>query len=130
MNKVVHFEIPVSNMETARQFYAGVFGWQLQDWPMPDGTTYVGVRTVPVDEATRIPTEPGAINGGLIKRAGEAKAPIITLNVDSIDEHLSKISAAGGRLVKGKEDVLGMGFHAYVADPEGNVLGLWEDAKK
>ena len=27
-------------------------------------------------------------------------------------------------------DMMGMGFYAYISDPDGNVLGLWEDAKK
>jgi CheY-like chemotaxis protein len=29
-----------------------------------------------------------------------------------------------------KIDMQGMGFYAYVTDPEGTVLGLWEDAPK
>ncbi|MGZ5352830.1 MAG: VOC family protein, partial [Actinomycetota bacterium] len=31
MNKVVHFEIPVDDVERASAFYASIFGWELQD---------------------------------------------------------------------------------------------------
>ena len=34
----------------------------------------------------------------------------------------------GGKTVWGREPVGGMGFAAYFADSEGNVLGLWQTA--
>ncbi|TSC98024.1 MAG: glyoxalase/bleomycin resistance protein/dioxygenase, partial [Candidatus Peregrinibacteria bacterium Greene1014_49] len=65
MNGVVHFELPVDDLARARAFYS-TFGWNLQDWPMPDGSTYVGIHTTPIDEKTRLPLEVGAINGGML----------------------------------------------------------------
>ncbi|MBI3619301.1 VOC family protein [Candidatus Peregrinibacteria bacterium] len=129
MDKVVHFEIPVNDLDEARKFYS-IFGWELQDWPMPDGSTYVGVRTVSVDEKTRIPKEPGAINGGIMKRTKDVKAPVLAINVSSLDEKIKQVEKAGGSLVMPKVEMMGMGFYAYVQDPSGNVVGLWEDAKK
>ncbi|MBI1812870.1 hypothetical protein HY285_05315 [Candidatus Peregrinibacteria bacterium] len=61
---------------------------------MPDGSTYVGVRTI------------------------------------SVDEKIKQVGKAGGSLVMPKVEMMGMGFCAYVKDPSGNVIGLWEDAKK
>lgn len=130
MDKIVHFEIPVDDLEKARGFYGSIFGWQLDDWKMPDGSTYIGVRTVPVDEKTRMPTEPGAINGGILKRNEHTKTPIMAINVASIDERVKQIEAAGGKVVMPKVDVMGMGYYAYFRDPAGNVMGLWEDIKK
>ncbi len=129
MDPLVHFEIPVDDLEQARGFYSSIFGWSLMDWPMPDGSTYIGVHTTPIDEKTRMPLKPGSINGGIMKRSKTAKAPIFAISVASIDEYVKKIEAAGGKTVSPKVD-LGMGFYAYVTDPAGNVLGLWEDAKK
>lgn len=128
MDKVVHFEIPVEDLEQARNFY-GIFGWGLQDWPMPDGSTYIGVHTTPIDEKTRIPLEPGAINGGIMQRNAQAKTPIMAIQVDSIDKRIKQIEAKGGKVVMPKMDMMGMGFYAYFADPSGNVIGLWEDKK-
>ncbi len=130
MNGVVHFELPADDLSRAKEFYGSIFGWKLQDWPMPDGSTYIGVHTTPIDEKTRLPLKPGAINGGIMKRSAMAKAPIFAINVSSIDEKVKMVEAAGGKVVMPKMDMMGMGFYAYVSDTEGNVIGLWEDAKK
>jgi predicted enzyme related to lactoylglutathione lyase len=130
MNKVVHFEIPADDLARAKKFYSQLFGWHVQDWTMSDGSVYVGVRTVEIDEATHTPKEPGAINGGIIKRDAISRTPQVTVNVPSIDEHLERVKAAGGNVLKGKTSVDNMGFYAYVSDTEGNLLGLWEDAKR
>ena len=64
MRKVVHFEIPADDLGRAKEFYGSVFDWQLQDM---EGMDYTSVTTVPVDDQ-QIPSEPGAINGGLFAR--------------------------------------------------------------
>lgn len=69
MDKVVHFEIPVDDLDRAKKFYSSIFGWELQYYQFAGGMTYTGVRTVPVDEKTYMPKEPGAINGGMMKRS-------------------------------------------------------------
>lgn len=129
MKKVVHFEIPADDLERAKKFY-GIFDWQLSDWPMGDGSVYVGVTTVPIDEQTYMPKEPGAINGGLVKRDAYIKTPQVTINVPSVDEYVEKVKKEGGKVVKPKQEIQGMGYFAYVNDTEGNLLGLWEDIKK
>jgi uncharacterized protein len=129
MNGVVHFEIPADDMERARKFYS-LFGWDLQDYPMPDGSKYIGVRTVPVDEATHMPKEAGAINGGMMQRSEKVKAPVFAINVSSVDDYVSKVEAAGGKVVMPKTEMGGMGYYAYVMDTESNVIGLWESIKK
>lgn len=130
MDKVVHFEIPFDDLDRAKKFYSSIFGWEIQDWPMPGGVTYTGVRTVPVDEKTYMPKEPGAINGGMTKRTQDVSAPIITIHVSSIDEYIKKIESAGGKAVMPKGEVPDMGFYSYFIDSEGNVIGLWESLKK
>ena len=128
MKKVVHFEIPADDLERAKKFYS-IFGWQMQDWPMADGSVYVGARTVETDETTYQPKEPGAINGGIVLRDQYTKTPSIAINVPSVDEYIERVKQAGGNIVKPKQSIDGMGFYAYVSDTEGNLLGLWEDVK-
>ncbi len=129
MDRVVHFEIPADDMARVKQFYGSIFGWELVDMPMPGGMNYTMVRTVPVDEK-HMPKEPGAINGGMMHRTPGVSAPVIAMNVGSVDDYVKKVEAAGGKVVMPKMEVGGMGFYAYVADTEGNVIGLWEDIKK
>jgi hypothetical protein len=130
MDKVVHFEIPFDNLDRAKKFYSSIFGWELQDYQFPGGLTYTGIKTVPVDEKTHMPTEPGAINGGMTKRTRDVSAPIITIHVSSIEEYTRKIEAAGGKSVMPKQEVPDMGYYSYFIDSEGNVIGLWETMKK
>ncbi len=130
MDPIVHFEIPVDDLPRAKKFYGSIFGWKLEDWPMPDGSVYIGVHTTPIDEKTRMPLKPGAINGGIMKRTAHAKTPVFAINVASVDDYVKKVEAAGGKVVKPKEEIMGMGYYAYIADPDGNTVGLWEDGKK
>ena len=87
-------------------------------------------RTVDVDETTFLPKEPGAINGGIVKRDAISRTPQVTVNVASIDDHLEKVKAAGGAILRGKTKVENAGYYAYVSDTEGNLLGLWEEIKR
>jgi hypothetical protein len=125
MPKVVHFEIPADDLDRAKGFYGSVFGWQLQSMPM-DGGEYTIVMTTPVNPETQMPLEPGAINGGMMKRDERTPAPVITIDVEGIDDALKQIEAEGGSTVTPRTPIPGMGAFAYFKDPEGNVLGLWE----
>jgi predicted enzyme related to lactoylglutathione lyase len=122
MDKVVHFEIPFDNKQRAMKFYTDTFGWQLMDMPQ---MSYVMARTTDVD-AKQMPKQPGAINGGMFQRPQEAPYPTIYLNVNSIDEALKRVAAAGGRVVTPNTPIPGMGAYARVADTEGNIIGVFQ----
>ncbi len=123
MGKVVHFEIPADDVARAKEFYGSIFDWQLQDMP---GMDYTIVQTVPVDDK-QVPTEAGAINGGMMPRTAETPGPVITIDVDSIDDALKQVEAGGGEAVRPRTEIPGMGAFAYFKDTEGNVVGLWEN---
>jgi predicted enzyme related to lactoylglutathione lyase len=123
--RVVHFEIPYDDGDRARSFYEQNFGWQLVTLPEMGGYTLVSSGP----SGDRGPTEPGYINGGMLSREQAAHSgPVIVVDVDSIDAKLVKIEETGGKVVVGRTAVGDMGFAAYFADPEGNVMGLWENA--
>jgi uncharacterized protein len=129
MDGVAHFEIAVDDKEKAKAFYGAVFGWQINDFPVPmgDGTaTYTTAMTTPTDPETMQPTAPGAINGAIVERRDKLTGPVITVYVTSIDDTLAKVTAAGGTVVEGRQEIPGMGAYAYVTDVSGNVVGLWE----
>ncbi|HLU60164.1 MAG TPA: VOC family protein [Pseudonocardia sp.] len=122
MRSVVHFEIPADDVARAKEFYRSVFDWQLEDMP---GMDYTFARTTEVDE-NQMPVTPGAVNGGLVPRSSETPTPVLTIDVESIDQALEQVKAAGGQVVRERTEVPGMGAYAYCTDPEGNTLGLWE----
>ncbi|BCJ72951.1 hypothetical protein CS0771_24950 [Catellatospora sp. IY07-71] len=120
----MHFELPADDVERARTFYTDTFGWQLDDMPELD---YIWVRTVATDDRGA-PAEPGAINGGMTARQDPVTGPVITIEVEDIDTALAKVVACGGRVVQERAAVGTMGFTAYIADTEGNTIGLWQNA--
>lgn len=123
MNPVVHFEIPVADMKTAKEFYKKVFGWKIASMD----PSYAMITTV-VPEG--VATAPCGINGGMMMKAKDAKAPVIVVSVPSIDKHVMKIEKAGGKITLKKMSVHDIGFYARFKDLDGNVLGLWEEIKK
>ena len=121
-NEVVHFEIPVDDRDRAMSFYESVFGWDMQHYPE---LQYTIAGTVPVGD-DQLPTERGAINGGLMDRSKETPNPVITIDVDSIDDALKRVEAEGGSVITPRTPIPNMGAFAYFTDSEGNVMGLFE----
>jgi len=124
--QVVHFEIPVDDMDRAQDFYRDAFGWQLTTMPE---MRYTLVSTTPAGPDGR-PSEPGAINGGMLARQAPITAPIVTIDVDDIDDALATVEKLGGRSVISRQAVGEMGFSAYFTDTEGNLIGLWQTARQ
>ena len=124
-DSVVHFEIPVDKMERAQKFFKETFGWSINAIPEMG---YAMLGTTPSNAEGR-PTEPGAINGGMLERQDPVKYPVVTIHVDNIDDAEKRIQKNGGKMVRKKMAVGDMGFAAYFQDTEGNVVGLWETAK-
>ncbi len=120
--RVVHFEIPFDDGDRARAFYRDAFGWNINEIPEMH---YSIVQTGPVDEAG-YPTEGGYIGGGMLKRESPTDRPVITIEVDDIDEALATVESLGGMGVVGRQEVGEMGWAAYFRDVEGNLMGLWQ----
>ena len=126
MDKVVHFEVPVDNLQRAQDFYKSIFGWKITEVP---GMPYWIVHTVETDEQ-QMPKESGAINGGFFKKEeGEYLSPVIVINVPDIDVYIKNIEQAGGKIVLPTNQVGDFGLYARFVDTEGNVVGIWQDLK-
>lgn len=121
--RVVHFEIPFDDGERARAFYAEAFGWEVSAMPDLD---YTIVSTGPSAETG--PTESGYVNGGMAQRGENFTAPTVVVDVEDIDAALEKIEGLGGTTLLTRTPVGEMGFSAYFRDPEGNAVGLWQNA--
>ena len=124
-NKVVFFEIPASNFTQAKEFYERVFDWKVELWGEEGAMAY----TTPVDKDQN-PTEPGGINGGFYKRKSNHDQPSFGVETADIDKTLAAIEKAGGKVVTPKHSLGEHGFMADFADPEGNVMALWQRHEK
>jgi predicted enzyme related to lactoylglutathione lyase len=130
MNKIVHFEIVAEDTARAINFYSKVFGWEIKKVGGGE-MDYWLINSSPANT-------PGAINGGLRKEMGIDKkeqtrsinAFICTIEVQKIDETLSKIEEQGGKIMRPKMPVHGVGLLAYCLDSEGNIFSVLEPEKR
>lgn len=113
MSKVVHFEIPADDPDRAVAFYRDALGWEVSRF---GEEPYWLVRGGADDE-------PGA-NGALLNRDGLHHSPVLIVAVEDIDQAVSRVQRHGGKVAQGKLPVPGVGWSAYVIDPEGNTIGL------
>ena len=122
MNRVIHFELPATDMSRVQSFYGGVFGWQLADMGAEMGH-YVLAATAESDE--RGPKQPGAINGGIFPADGSQPAvPSFVIEVDDLHAHIAKVQAAGGTVTGEPQTIPGVGLLAMFSDTEGNRLSM------
>ena len=117
MERPVHFEITADNPERAVKFYTKVFGWEIKKWEGP--IEYWMVMTGPKEQ-------PG-IDGGLMRRSPPITTGTVnTVGVASLDESIKKVVDSGGKVVRPKSAVPGVGWFAYCADTEGNIFGMMQ----
>ena len=110
---ITHVDIPVSDVAKATEFYADLFGWQIRELP--------GFEGYPMWMA------PNGISGGGLAPAGQGlTVPRSYVEVDSIDEVLTKAEARGATVVMPKTPISDTSWFAIFADPDGNVIGLFE----
>ncbi|OFV82846.1 MAG: hypothetical protein A2W26_12675 [Acidobacteria bacterium RBG_16_64_8] len=115
MARIAHFEIVAKDVERARKFYEQAFDWKFEQW---GGIDYWLATTGPEGE-------PG-INGAITSDMGMNQSVIDTVVVQSLDDSVDRVVAAGGSVVRPRTEVPGMGFVAYCKDTEGNVVGIFE----
>ena len=122
MSRVVHFEIHASEPQALIAFYTEVFAWTFTRWGEAD---YWLVQT---GEAG----QPG-IDGGLVLRHGPRPgaadavgAFVCTVDVASLDDTLARAQRAGASVALPRMPVAGVGWLAYLKDPDGNLFGTMQ----
>lgn len=122
MPRVVHFEIHGSDPERLVAFYTDLFDWQITKWdgPMDYWLVTTGSGT------------PG-IDGAILRRMGGAPAAgqavnayVCTVDVPDLDATLARAGKLGAGVAVPRMAVPGIGWLAYVRDPDENILGLMQ----
>ena len=117
---IVHFEIPANDVGNLSNFYSQVFGWKFEKAPMP-GFDYWLISTGPRGKS---------VGGGMYKKEGQAEKPRNFIGVENIDAAIMEFKGAGGTEVVGKAEVPGQGWTFIGADPEGNMIALWQQVSQ
>jgi uncharacterized protein len=121
-NVINWFEIYTSDFDRAKKFYTDVFKYELTDLPMgSDNHPEMKYATFPGD-----PKGWGA-SGALVKM--DVAKPgmggtLVYFITEEINTELGRVEAAGGKIVRSKQDIGEFGFIALVEDTEGNMIGL------
>lgn len=111
MNKLVHWEIPSTDPAKSSRFYAGLFGWKIQESP---------------GEYVLFDVEDG-VGGGFNKVEKMPESGIeVYIGVDDIPTVLKRAGELGARTLQPKTGIGGgMGYWAAFADPCGCRIGIW-----
>ncbi|MCB1366438.1 MAG: VOC family protein [Rhodobacteraceae bacterium] len=124
-----HFEIHAGDVNAAKAFYKGLFGWSFASMP---GGEEVGYHLI---EGPGIGGD-NSVTAGLMRRMGDAPEPgspvrggTMTFEVQDCDERYAWALANGGAEALPPTDFPGIGRCAYVEDGQGNIVGMLTPAE-
>jgi hypothetical protein len=115
-------DLQTTDQDGAKSFYAGLFGWDYDDQAMPDGVYSMALKSG--ETVAGIAPQPPAL-------AAQGVPPTWNtyLAVDEVDAALERASRAGGQVFMPATDVMDSGRMAFIADPTGAAVGLWQAGK-
>lgn len=119
MAHLAHFSINADDVERARKFYAGSFGWTFQPFGPPgfymiEGAGGAGGIFASLQERREIvPGKPMHGLEGTLAVANSAQAE-------------AAVRKAGGKIVMPRTVLAGIGTLFFFEDTEGNILGAME----
>ena len=108
--EVVHYEIPATDVDRAKRFWEGVFGWSFGERATP-AMDYRMARVSDAAGAALMPGEPGH--------------PHVYLDTGDIDASIAKVRELGGEAAA-KQPVPTHGWFSACTDSEGNAFFLWQ----
>ncbi|QOD60250.1 VOC family protein [Polaribacter haliotis] len=117
VNPVNWFDINVSNLNNAKEFYEAIFNIKLVDFPIEAG------------KQAGFPFDPksGNITGALVEKenfiAGNNNTVVYFESEDCTIEE-AKVEKAGGKIIRPKMFIGEFGFVSILMDIDGNAIGL------
>lgn len=115
-------ELATDDPAAAREFYAKLFGWQVDVHPDPQYGGY---------GMARLPEGEGDVAGIGAKMMSEAPtAWSLYIGTEDADTLGAAVIAAGGSVIAPAFDVGDMGRMAVFADPTGAVISVWQPARQ
>ena len=109
---IVHIEFKSSDFARTSAFYAKLFDWQTQQ---NASGSYM-----------KADSSDGPSGGWVRADLVQSPGPIAYLPVDDLAAKLEEVEQAGGRILVQSMPFAGGGEVGLFADPDGNVLGLWQ----
>ena len=113
-HKIVHWELMGPDGDKLASFYENLFGWKSEAVPGFDAYNMIDGDQTGV--------------GGAVGKGNENMPAYQTIyvEVDSVEEHLGKAEANGGKTIVPRTVVPGMVTFGLFNDPAGNLVGVVE----
>jgi predicted enzyme related to lactoylglutathione lyase len=118
-NPFVHVELHTNDVAKAKAFYSRLFGWKLQDLPMPGPGSSGTYTMIDVGEGT----------GGGIMRAEPPGSPPrwqAYVGVDDVAQTTRNARELGAQVLMDKTEVGDFGWMSVITDPTGATIALWQ----
>jgi uncharacterized protein len=117
-SQLAHFAIHADDLERARKFYGGVFGWTFQGYGGAM-TDFCQIQ----DGAGSYLAPLGALQS---RKFNSAPQPVIgfecSIVVDDVDAAARAVEANGGKIVMPRAAIPGVGWIIKFLDTEGNLV--------
>ena len=110
--KINYIELPVTDIEASKAFYASAFGWSFVDY----GPAYAAFQGAGID---------GGLNADSPRKPSTDGA-LIVLYARDLEAALGAVKAAGGAITRAVFSFPG-GRRFHFTDPGGNELAVWSD---
>jgi predicted enzyme related to lactoylglutathione lyase len=110
MATIVHFELPADDVDRAKGFWSGVFGWTFEGMEGP---------------FTYLMTQGEEPVGAIYPSQEGERGPVVYMPTDDIDATLASIREAGGS-ADDKQPIPTIGWFARCKDTEGNAFSLFQ----
>ena len=113
---VVHVEIPSLDVNAAGEFYRQLFDWRIQPMPEMNYTMWEAAD---------------GTGGGFpgVSEESPAGQVLVYIASDDVDDDLKKVAGLGGKVLRSKTEIPGMGWFGIFQDPTGNVLAVFQSAR-
>jgi uncharacterized protein len=112
---VMHFEIGCRDSAKTQAFFSQLFDWKIE----------------PMGPAAMIMTGGDGINGHITSLGHEPHNYVtVYVDVDDLSVSLKKAETLGGKTLVPPTEVPNAGHFAWLADPDGNIMGLWKPLAK
>jgi uncharacterized protein len=114
---VVWFEIRVTDLQKAADFYYRAFGWEFEPFEEYDKHYWV------------LRGKAGPIGGALVlcrPDSGMKCGSVVFMRVPNLHSHVALVQSISGVIEQSPKSITpNAGSFALVRDPDGNCLGLW-----
>jgi predicted enzyme related to lactoylglutathione lyase len=113
-------DLATTDQDAAKAFYGGLFGWDYDDQPIDENTTYSMAKVGGRSAAAISPQQPDETTAGIPPHWN------VYVTVDDVDAVSASVSESGGTVLAGPFDVMEVGRMSVVAGPDGAVVCLWQ----